>query len=171
MTWPKRWFATRRPPQSGEHLLSSLMIAVIERFTPWRSIGASLRERARSQTIDRRIRRTIALMRADPSASPDIETLAREAGLSRAHFFRMFEQSTGLSPHVFLNVLRVETAVGSILDSGDNFASISDRLGFSAPAHFTRFFRDHVSVSPSEFRSVVQIERDENAFEGTPPAR
>lgn len=144
-----------------EDLLSNLMIAMIERFTPWKTIGASLRERARSQTIDRRIRRAIAMMRADPSASPDIETLAREAGLSRAHFFRMFEQSTGLSPHVFLNVLRVETAVGSILDSAANLASISDRLGFSAPAHFGRFFRDHVSVSPSEFRSVVQIERDE----------
>jgi AraC family transcriptional regulator len=147
-----------------EDLLSSLMIAVIERFTPWKSIGASLWERARTQLIDRRIRRSITLMRADPSASLDIEMLAREAGLSRAHFFRMFEQSTGLSPHVFLNVLRVETAVGSILDSNDNLAAISDRLGFSAPAHFTRFFRDHVSVSPSEFRSVVRAGRSDDDF-------
>jgi AraC family transcriptional regulator len=148
----------------SEDLLSSLMIAVIERFTPWKSIGASLWERARTQLIDRRIRRSITLMRADPSASLDIEMLAREAGLSRAHFFRMFEQSTGLSPHVFLNVLRVETAVGSILDSNDNLAAISDRLGFSAPAHFTRFFRDHVSVSPSEFRSVVRAGRSDDDF-------
>lgn len=143
--------------QTDEELLSELMIAVIERFTPWRSIGASLRERARTQSIDRRIRRAIALLRADPPGSPDVETLAREAGLSRAHFFRMFEKSTGLSPNVFRSMLRVETAVSSILDSNDTLASISDNLGFSTPAHFTRFFRDHVSVPPSEFRSVVQI--------------
>ncbi len=103
-------------------------------------------------------------MRADPSASPDIETLAREAGLSRAHFFPHVRTIDRSLPHVFLNVLRVETVVGSILDSAANLASISDRLGFSAPAHFTRFFRDHVSVSPSEFRSVVQIEREHDAF-------
>jgi AraC-like DNA-binding protein len=142
--------------QPQEELLSKLMIAVIERFTPWRSIGASLRERARTHSVDRRIRRAIALMRADPAGSPAVETLAREVGLSRAHFFRTFERSTGLSPHVFLNMLRVETAVGSILDGKDSLASIRDRLGFSTSAHFTRFFRDHVSVPPSVFRSVVQ---------------
>lgn len=143
--------------RSEEELLSELMIAVIERFTPWRSVGASLRERARTHSVDRRIRRAIALMRADPAGSPDVEALAREAGLSRAHFFRMFEKSTGLSPNVFRSMLRVETAVGSILDSKETLASISDNLGFSTPAHFTRFFRDHVSVPPSEFRSVVNI--------------
>jgi AraC family transcriptional regulator len=144
-----------------EDLLSSLMIAVIERFTPWRSIGQSLREVAWRHNMDRRIRRSIALMRANLSASPAVEMLAREAGLSRAHFFRTFQRSTGLSPHVFLNVLRVEMAVAAIVDSGEALAGISDRLGFSAPAHFTRFFRDHVSVAPSEFRSVIRLDHPE----------
>lgn len=151
-----------------EDLLSNLMISIIERFTLWKSVGTTLRERARAQSVDRRIRRAITLMRADPSASPDIKTLAREAGLSRAHFFRMFEQSTGLSPHVFLNVLRVEAAVGAILDSPNSLAAIGDRLGFTAPAHFSRFFRDHVSVSPSEFRAVVRS--DQEAAEPRTPA-
>jgi AraC-like DNA-binding protein len=147
--------ATRRQ----EELLSELMIAVIERFTPWRSIGASLREIARSSAVDFRVRRAIALMRSNPAAPLSIEKLATEAGLSRAHFFRMFEASTGVTPHVFLNVLKVELAVGAIVDGDESFSAIGNRLGFSAPAHFTRFFRDHCSVAPSEFRSVARLGR------------
>lgn len=142
-----------------EELLSELMIAVIERFTPWRSIGASLREIARSSAVDFRVRRAISLMRSDPAAPLSIERLASEAGLSRAHFFRMFETSTGVTPHVFLNVLKVELAVGAVVDGDESFSAIGDRLGFSAPAHFTRFFRDHCSVAPSEFRSVARLGR------------
>lgn len=142
-----------------EELLSELMIAVIERFTPWRSIGASLREIARSSAVDFRVRRAILLMRSNPAAPLSIERLASEAGLSRAHFFRMFETSTGVTPHVFLNVLKVELAVGAVVDGEESFSAIGDRLGFSAPAHFTRFFRDHCSVAPSEFRSVARLGR------------
>jgi AraC-like DNA-binding protein len=142
-----------------EHLLSELMIAVIERFTPWRTIGASLREIARSNAIDWRVGRAISLMRTNPAAPLSIEKLAKSAGLSRAHFFRLFEDSTGVTPHVFLNVLKVEIAVGAIVEGDETFAVLSDRLGFSAPAHFTRFFRDHCSVAPSEFRQVARLGR------------
>ncbi|MFC5423725.1 helix-turn-helix domain-containing protein [Bosea eneae] len=142
-----------------EHLLSELMIAVIERFTPWRSIGASLREIARSNAVDWRVGRAISLMRSNPAASLSIDKLAREAGLSRAHFFRVFEDSVGVTPHVFLNVLKVELAVGAIVEGDETFSTIGDRLGFSAPAHFTRFFRDHCSVAPSEFRKVARLGR------------
>ncbi|BCB21640.1 AraC family transcriptional regulator [Bosea sp. ANAM02] len=142
-----------------EHLLSELMIAVIERFTPWRSIGASLREIARSNAVDWRVGRAISLMRSNPAASHSIDKLARESGLSRAHFFRIFEDSVGVTPHVFLNVLKVELAVGAIVEGDETFSTIGNRLGFSAPAHFTRFFRDHCSVAPSEFRQVARLGR------------
>jgi AraC family transcriptional regulator len=140
-----------------EELLSALMIAVLERFTPWRSIGTSLRELARANAVDHRVRRAIGLMRSDPAAPLSIDRLSSEAGLSRAHFFRLFEDSTGVTPHVFLNVLKVELAVGAIVGSDESLASISDRLGFSAQAHFTRFFRDNCSVAPSEFRTVARF--------------
>jgi AraC family transcriptional regulator len=140
-----------------ERLLSELMVAVIERFTPWRTVGASLRELSRTTAVDWRVRKAISLMRSDPASKLNVEDLAREAGMSRAHFFRVFEGSTGVTPHVFLNVLKVESAVGSLFSTDDSLSVLSERLGFAAPAHFTRFFRDHCSVSPSEFRNVARL--------------
>ncbi|MDP4004764.1 AraC family transcriptional regulator [Methylobacterium sp. NEAU K] len=139
-----------------DKLLSGLMIAVIERFTAWREAGEALRAAARRNAGDWRIRRAVAQMRAEPGAARGTDALARQAGLSRAQFYRLFEQSTGAPPHVFLNAIRVEQAVEAIVRSEESLAEIGTRLGFAAPAHFSRFFRDHVSVPPSVFRSIVR---------------
>src|SRR4051794_19234786 len=139
----------------NEALLADLMIAVIERFTPWRTISASLRTLAQHSIVDPRVRRSIELMRRAPGEIRDMGALARESGLSRAQFFRRFESSIRVPPRVFLNMLRMELAVAAVVEGKEAFAAMSERLGFSAPAHFTRFFRDHAGSCPSEFRSVA----------------
>lgn len=143
-----------------EARLSALMIAVIERFTKWQRIGTSLREIARLD-VDRRIRRAVSEMRQDPAERGDMASLARRAGLSRAHFFRLFERSTHVSPRVFLNMLRLERGVSELLDGIAPIATISERLGFSAPPHFTRFFRDHAGAPPSGFRAAAERQINE----------
>jgi AraC-like DNA-binding protein len=59
-------------------------------------------------------------------------------------------------------VLRLESAVTSMVTTQEPVAHVSDRLGFSAPSHFTRFFRDHAGVTPTAFRQVTRL--------GTEPA-
>ena len=139
-----------------EETLSELMISVIERFTPWRSFPASIREIGASAG-DWRIRRAAEAMRAETDRVTDIDTYARKAGLSRAHFFRLFESSIGVPPKVYLNVVRMEQAVDAVLHQNASFTEISTRLGFAEPAHFTRFFRNHAGVGPREFRTVSRL--------------
>jgi AraC-like DNA-binding protein len=139
-----------------EALLSDLMIAVIERFTPWRSFPASIRE-MNARSGDWRIRKVAASMRSETRRGAGLDTFAKEAGLSRAHFFRLFEASTGVPPKVYLNVVRVEKAVDAVLHQSASVCDISHQLGFAEPAHFTRFFRNHVGVSPREFRTVSRL--------------
>jgi AraC-like DNA-binding protein len=141
---------------SHESALSDLMIAVIERFTPWRSFPASIRE-LNARSGDWRIRRVATSMRSETGRITNVDALAREAGLSRAHFFRLFESSIGVPPKVYLNVVRMEQAVDAVLHQTANVSDISARLGFAEPAHFTRFFRNHAGVSPSEFRNVSRL--------------
>jgi AraC-like DNA-binding protein len=139
-----------------EALLSDLMIAVIERFTPWRSFPASIRE-INARSGDWRIRKVAASMRSETRRGAGLDIFAKEAGLSRAHFFRLFEASIGVPPKVYLNVVRVEKAVDAVLNQSASVCDISNQLGFAEPAHFTRFFRNHVGVSPREFRTVSRL--------------
>lgn len=141
-----------------EQLLSDLMISVIERFTPWRTLSRRLQDVDNNRDrFDWRIRRAVNLLRSEPQIARDINSLAREAGLSRAHFYRLFERSTRMTPHVYLNLLRMELAVKSVVHTQDSLAAVSNTLGFSTQGHFTRFFRDHAGVNPSEFRNVARL--------------
>lgn len=147
-----------RPEARAAHeaLLSDLMIAVIERFTPWRSFPASIREMS-ARGGDWRIRKAAASMRSEAGRDAALDSFARDAGLSRSHFFRLFEASVGVPPKVYLNVVRMEQAVDAVLNRSVNISDISHQLGFAEPAHFTRFFRNHSGVSPREFRNVSRL--------------
>ncbi len=96
-------------------------------------------------------------MRTESGGGAALESFAREAGLSRAHFFRLFEASVGVPPKVYLNVVRMEKAVDAVLHQSASVADIGLQLGFAEPAHFTRFFRNHAGVSPREFRNVSRL--------------
>jgi AraC-like DNA-binding protein len=147
-----------RPDCVGAHetLLSDLMITVIERFTSWRNFPASIREMNVSGR-DWRIKRAAEAMRADAGNVTSIDKFASSAGLSRAHFFRLFQSSIGVPPKVYLNVVRMEQAVDAVLHQDVSVSQISERLGFAEPAHFTRFFRNHAGVGPREFRNVSRL--------------
>jgi AraC-like DNA-binding protein len=106
---------------------------------------------------DWRIRRVAASMRAETRRGAALDSFVKEAGLSRAHFFRLFESAFGVPPKVYLNVVRMEQAVDAVLNQSASVCAISDQLGFAEPAHFTRFFRNHAGVGPREFRSVSRL--------------
>lgn len=144
-----------------EVLLGELMVAVIERFADWRAVPNSIRDIASHHRIDFRIRKAVDRIKAAPGEIGDLDLLATDVGLSRAHFFRLFETSMGVTPRVFLNVQRLERAVAAVADGTESFAAIGDQLGFSVPAHFSRFFHDHAGSSPTIFRSVSRLSADD----------
>ena len=141
--------------RTHEQTLSDLMIAVIERFTLWRSFPTSIRGMS-AVSCDWRIRRAMDAMRAQDSYA-NVEQFVKGAGLSRAQFFRLFETSLGVSPKLYLNVVRIERALDAVMREDTPLGELSERFGFPEPAHFTRFFRDHAGVSPREFRSVSRF--------------
>jgi AraC family transcriptional regulator len=142
-------------PASFEHRLFDLMVSVIDPLHLHREGRHTILPAA--GVADRRIRRAIAYMRANLGAEPDVVTMAAQAGLSRAHFFTMFRKCTNVTPHVYSNVLRMESAIGGLSSSETPIASLSGEMGFSAPGHFTRFFRQHLGITPSEYRRVVDL--------------
>jgi AraC family transcriptional regulator len=142
--------------QPLETLLSNLMLAVIDSFSDWRSLNG-MGKAALPHAPDARIRRSLSYMRANVGAELDIDKLAAEACLSRAHFFKLFQQDTSLTPNLYLNVLRIEAAIDGVAQTRDSLISLSNSLGFSAQSHFTRFFQQHLGTLPSQYRKVVDL--------------
>lgn len=97
-------------------------------------------------------RRVLELMEAHASAHLTIDALAREAGLSPAHFARAFKESVGRAPHQHLLSIRLERARRLLDAPGAALSDIAFRTGFSDQAHFTRFFKRQFGVTPGAMR-------------------
>jgi AraC family transcriptional regulator len=106
------------------------------------------RERIRGGLAPTVRRRVLERMDAEPDAHLTIDALAREAGLSPAHFARAFKQSIGRAPHQHLLALRLERA-RRLLDGPDPVLSeVALETGFADQAHFTRFFKRQFGITP-----------------------
>ena len=141
-----------------ESALFDLMLAVSERFSALQSIE-SLVQPEGLQLPDSRIQRAITYIGEHLGQPLDVDRLAASAHLSRAQFFVRFRRRTGMTPHVYINTLRAETACRRLAteQGGTSVGRIAEELGFSDQGHFTRFIRGHIGVTPSEYRRVVQV--------------
>lgn len=81
-----------------------------------------------------------------------LDELAKEAGLSRYHLIRKFNQTYGLSPHALQLDARIKKA-RSLLKAGTTLAETSTQLGFADQAHFQRHFKKRVAVTPKQYQS------------------
>jgi AraC family transcriptional regulator len=93
-------------------------------------------------------RRVLELIHARLDARLTVETLAREVGLSPAHFARAFKQTIGRAPHEYLLSLRLERARRLLELPGAALSDIAQRTGFADQAHFTRLFKRAFSITP-----------------------
>ncbi|TCT05055.1 helix-turn-helix transcriptional regulator [Aquabacter spiritensis] len=119
-------------------------------------LASSLLHLSAEGTIDRRVQRACRLLEQHPSHEGALSSVAREAGLSRAHFFKLFRQQVGVTPSVFANTVRLDAALDRIVMSSDPVTTISERLGFSCQSVFTRFFTAHMGMAPSDYRRALR---------------
>ena len=110
-----------------------------------------------SPYIDFRVRKSIVLMSEQLGSEIELDSVARDAGLSRPHFYKLFRLQTGVTPNIYLNTLRMERAVQRIGQTGQSITEIAYDLGFSCQSVFTRFFSSHVGMAPTDYRRAVQV--------------
>jgi AraC-like DNA-binding protein len=125
----------------------------------WQQAEAALETRATAAVTDFRVRKCIRLMSESPGAEIELDTIARESGLSRPHFYRLFRAQTGVTPHLYLNTLIMEQALDAVVATDAPIADIGFDLGFSSQSGFTRFFAANVGMAPTDYRRVAKVLR------------
>lgn len=101
-------------------------------------------------------RRCLELMRARLAEDISLDDLAAEAQLSPFHFARMFKQSVGVPPRVYLTRLRVEKAC-ELLEMNDlSVTEIALEVGYSSNQVLARVFAKHRHMSPTDYRRAVR---------------
>ncbi len=101
-------------------------------------------------------RRCVELMRVRLSEDISLDELAVEAQLSPFHFARMFKQSLGVPPRVYLTRLRLEKTCHLLETTDLPVTEIAFEVGYSSNQVLARVFLKHRRMSPSDYRRAVR---------------
>jgi AraC family transcriptional regulator len=105
-----------------------------------------------------RLRAVVAYIEDHLHAGPSLEQMAAVARVSPYHFARQFKAATGLPPHQYVIMRRIEWAK-HLLERGGDFtlAQVAARAGFSDQSQFCQHFKRLVGVTPRKFRKSARI--------------
>jgi AraC family transcriptional regulator len=101
-------------------------------------------------------RRCLEFMRERLSADISLDELAAEARLSPFHFARMFKQSLGVPPRVYLTRLRMERTCELLETTDMSVTEIAQEVGYSSNQVLARVFIKHQRMSPTDYRRAVR---------------
>ncbi len=93
------------------------------------------------------------LLARDLENPPDIMTIARSAGLSRAKLYRCFRQIMGVSPSEFLRNQRLQTAMQLLQDGELNVTEAALMVGYTNLSYFAKAFKLMYGIAPGELRA------------------
>jgi AraC family transcriptional regulator len=116
-------------------------------------------ERGRDGVLPRgRLRAVVEYIEEHLDGCLTLAQIAAAAHLSAYHFARQFRATTGLPPHQYVILRRVERA-RQLLQTGSDLslAEVAAEAGFSDQSQFSHHFKRLVGVTPGQFRTPARI--------------
>jgi AraC-like DNA-binding protein len=119
---------------------------------------AQLIEHAGARDLSRRrfsrhhpsVRKAKEFLHESFAANVSLDDLATATNLSKFHLARCFRECTGMAPHQYQKLLRLQAA-RRLLETGETVRSAANNTGFADASHLTRAFRDWLGVSPGQW--------------------
>ena len=139
-----------------EDRLCGLTQAAFDQSWQWTERGPEFTGSALPQR-DWRIRKALRVLQERIGEHCELDAVAREVGLSRPHFYKLFRAQMGITPNIYFNTLRMERAIERLAESRAAVSEIGLDLGFSSQASFSRFFIANGVVPPSAYRRTVHV--------------
>jgi AraC-like DNA-binding protein len=94
----------------------------------------------------------ITALHREPQREWTVQSLAREAGVSRSVLAERFTQFVGVPPMQYLASWRMQLAANELRGSNDSVATIANRVGYESEAAFSRAFTKSMGEPPSSWR-------------------
>jgi AraC-like DNA-binding protein len=102
------------------------------------------------------LRRVMAHLDASLADPVTLEDLARIARLSTYHFARAFKVSTGLPPHRWIQMRRIERAKELLAGRGMRVVDVAAAVGYENPSRFAKLFRRGTGLSPRCYSRLAE---------------
>lgn len=94
------------------------------------------------------VQRCIRYIHDNYNRDCQINSIAKELGLSRAYLFKLFKKYVGFSPSEYLQELRMHHANSLIEQNIYSLDEVAQLVGYNSSAYFSKVYRSYYNVSP-----------------------
>jgi len=101
---------------------------------------------------DKHLSKAIQAMHSSFDESWSVESLAREACMSRSAFALKFRSVLGQTPLEYLTQWRMYRAGAMIRSKNTSFSEVASAVGYGSESSFSRVFRREMGAAPREYR-------------------
>jgi AraC-like DNA-binding protein len=101
---------------------------------------------------DKHLSKAIQAMHSGFDKRWSVESLAREARMSRSVFALKFRNVLGQTPLEYLTQWRMYKAGAMIRSNSTSFSEVASAVGYGSESSFSRVFRQKMGVAPREYR-------------------
>lgn len=84
----------------------------------------------------------------------DLNKTANAVCLSRAHFTKLFKKHTGVTPHEYYTVYKINRLKEKLLDVNLSVAEAFSACNMDYNGHTARVFKEKTGLSPSDYRKI-----------------
>jgi len=106
---------------------------------------------------DKHLSKAIEAMHSGLDRSWSVESLAREARMSRSAFALKFRTILGQTPLEYLTQWRMYKAGAMIRSDNTSFSEAASAVGYGSQSSFSRVFRREMGVAPREYRRKCAV--------------
>jgi AraC family transcriptional regulator len=144
-------FEQASPPDRiySESLAHTLVAHLVRKY----SVSRIGRHEGKHGLPQRRLARVIDYIEAHLGEDLSLKHIAEVAELSPSHFLTLFKRSTGLAPHRYVMMHRLEKAKVLLRQTKMPIADIAGQTGFADQSHLTRSMRRHIGLTPKVLRA------------------
>lgn len=86
--------------------------------------------------------------------SPNLsnESIARAAGVSEIYFRKLFKKQFGLTPHAYMQQIRINKAKAMLENGSADIESVYSDCGYNNVYYFFKVFKEKTGYTPTEYR-------------------
>ncbi|MGN7409424.1 helix-turn-helix domain-containing protein [Sporosarcina sp. SAFN-010] len=85
-----------------------------------------------------------------------VEDMARHSGVTPTIFFKLFKESTSLSPLQYITRNRIEKARQLLVAGDASIREVANAVGYPDVYYFSRIFKKVVGIPPNRYRQLLQ---------------
>ena len=124
-----------------------------------RTLSYKIQQALDKRPVPNEFLKAISEMEKLENAREGVAAFLRLTNFSHAHLCRLSKQYLHMTPHEYVNNIRLQYAHSMIIEESTGYDEVAELVGFSSYPHFCKLFQETYHISPSKLRNQRAIKK------------